>query len=456
MEKTKDVLIFDETNQNRTILRFAFPAAASGLFQQAYGLLHAAILSRALSLSAIAVLGACGAFIAMQSYIANGMTTGFGIYLSRRFGEGDEELYRESFTAAFSLNGALTLLSALLAMAAEPLMSLTHISPQLWADCRVYLQALLWGTGFLGFKNLTVSILQGTGNSKIPGIASAAGVIIQTILLLLFVKAFRLGIAGPPLSTLFCNLLLGAALLAYARKKHPGKIALCPLTHITPKIWKEMLANGFSKSGMMILVGVGGFVMQRAKNALAPSMLAGYSLADTLSNFYLVPLSALAQTASVAAGQNMGRKKYENIRRYNRKILLGHTAASGIILAISLLTGPAALRLLAGPGANTAVIQAGARWLLICIPAFFGLGAAMICRNSLQAMGSYDKLMYLGLLEMGVTIAFALLALPRFGYDALCASIAVKWTALGAAAGYWYWKKLQRLTYHKQSENMNL
>ena len=70
----------------------------------------------------------------------------------------------------------------------------------------------------------------------------------------------------------------------------------------------------------------------------------------------------------------------------------------------------------------------------------------MICRNSLQAMGSYRKLLYLGIQEMAVTVLFAQEGVPRFGYPALCASIAVKWMLLGATAVFWYRQRLKSLS----------
>ena len=103
------------------------------------------------------------------------------------------------------------------------------------------------------------------------------------------------------------------------------------------------------------------------------------------------------------------------------------------------------LRLLAGADAGKSVISAGYIWLIICTPGFFGLGTAMICRNSLQAMGSYQHLIYLGIIEMFVTIFFAVLVVPKFGYQAYCISILTKWTILGIAAEYWYRKKMKKM-----------
>ena len=49
---------FLAANAKKEILRFALPVAGSGFFQQAYSLFHAAVVSRSLSITAIAVFGA--------------------------------------------------------------------------------------------------------------------------------------------------------------------------------------------------------------------------------------------------------------------------------------------------------------------------------------------------------------------------------------------------------------
>ncbi len=436
---------FLAANAKKEILRFALPVAGSGFFQQAYSLFHAAVVSRSLSITAIAVFGACGAFVSMQSFVANGMTTGFGFYLSRCYGRGDKELYRKSFTAAIVCTAALFALSVLLLAGIAPLMRLAKIPEDLWEMCRGYLCVLILGTGFLGFRNLMVCVLQGMGESAFPGILTAAGVVSQTGILLAVLSVVP-GMYGPPLAVLLNNALLGGILFFYLKKRYGEHAAFFNPKQISGGVYAELLTSGCSKSGMMILVGIGGFFMQRAQNTLSSDILAGSSLADSLSNFFLVPFSALAQTAGMAAGQNMGRKEYETVRLYNRRLLVLHMAGTVVVLFVSMTAGTFLIRLLAGEAVSANVVAAGELWLKICMPGFLGLGAAMICRNSLQSMGCYNKLICLGFLEMGVTVIFALFCVPRFGYPAYCASIAVKWTALGVAAGYWYVKKLRFLT----------
>ncbi len=435
---------FCTKNAGREILRFALPVAGSGFFQQAYSLFHAAVVSRSLSITAIAVFGACGAFVSMQSFIANGMTTGFGFYLSRCYGSGDKEFYRKSFTAAAVCTAALFALSVILLAGIAPLMKMAGIPGELWDMCRSYLCILILGTGFLGFRNLMVCVLQGMGDSGFPGALTVAGVVSQTLLLLAVISVVP-GIYGPPLAVLINNALLGGILLFYMKKRYGGYAVFVNVKQIPAGIYREILASGCSKSGMMILVGVGGFFMQRAQNALPSAILAGSSLSDSLSNFFLVPLSALAQTAGMAAGQNMGRKEYRAIRFYNRRLFALHVICTVFVWSASVTAGAFLIRFLAGGTAQMEVIAAGKLWLMICMPGFFGLGAAMIFRNSLQSMGCYDKLIYLGILEMSVTIVFALFFVPRFGYPAYCASILAKWTALGVFAGYWYLKKVRKM-----------
>lgn len=444
-EKRGTQIRFDENLRSGEIIVFCIPLIISGFFSQAGNLINAGLLSRAISPLAAAVSGACAVFGSLQSYLAVGMTTGFGIYLSRCYGKEDKELYQKSVSAAFFSLGIMEIFALLLLFFLPLFMRGLQIPEELWTDSRNYLLILFLGTGFLGSKNLLIQAAAGMGEAKISGIAETAGVIIQTASLGILLYIFQTGIWGVTFAILIKNLLLTILLLIYMKIRQNGWFRFT-LPWKTPlSIWKELLANGFSKSTMMLLVGIGGIFMQRAKNGLPEAALAGSSYADTLSNFLLVPLSALATAASVAAGQNVGRKSWQNISRCNHIIFRCYLIASAVATVIAWLFGRQLLLLMTGTGAQEDLLQSGVLWLAVVIPAFFGLGLAMICRNCLQAMGSYRRLIALGVLEMCVTIFFAVAVVPGFGYLSYCIFIAVNWTLLGAVAWIWYRKRYREV-----------
>ena len=179
--------------------------------------------------------------------------------------KGDAELYRKCFSAAVYLNGILAVISVILAWNAAAVLSVVRVPPELLHDCKIYLSVLLLGTGFLGFKNLMVSVSQGSGEALFSGGIIIFGLLIQTGFLLLLISGLGLGISASPLSVLLHHLLLGILLTFYMKRKYRDLIRLESPFRISGQIWKEMLASGCAKSGMMVLVGIGNFFMQYAK-----------------------------------------------------------------------------------------------------------------------------------------------------------------------------------------------
>ena len=434
---------FNRGDSAKDVLLFVLPLVLTGLFQQGYSLLNTAVISRYLDAAAIAVRGSLGTLSAIQSYLALGVTTGFVVFLNRCYGQGDPLLYRRSMTGSCLLVGGLLVLSLILAGGVEGLLALVNMPGELWEEGRAYLTILLFGTAFTGMKNLLLGAVQGMGHVRIFGMVSILGTMSNTGILLLLLNGGYRKVSAMPLAAL-CNdsgiILFLSIFLVIFRRTHVQPVGI---SQIPADIFYELLKSGGSKSAMMILAGIGGIFMQRARNTLGTAAIAGYSYADTLSNFFLVPISAIASMAGIAAARNRGRQDYDSLWFYARNCLRWSLGFSGTAMAAAFGLGIPFLEILSG-GADQETIQAGYLWLCICIPAFSGLGSAMICRNSLQAMGDYGKLLCLGVIEMGITVWFALCLVPHWGYPAVCLSIFTKWMALGAAAFLWFRKRLKR------------
>ena len=69
----------------KALARFLIPLIAAELFQQVYGLINTAVVSRALDDTALAVMGACGGLLAIRGRVLAGMFYGFGICLGTAF-----------------------------------------------------------------------------------------------------------------------------------------------------------------------------------------------------------------------------------------------------------------------------------------------------------------------------------------------------------------------------------
>ena len=187
---------------------------------------------------------------------------------------------------------------------------------------------------------------------------------------------------------------------------------------------------------------VGGLLMQRSVNSFSREVIAGKTYANTFNSFFISVFSAYATAAGIITGQNAGKQNFTNIRGYNRRLLLMSLCWSAVIWIVNLCVPGTLLGLLAGDSVPVEIMEAGTWYLRSCSIGYPGLCILLICRSSLQSMGQYKILPWLGIQEMMINTAMAFLAL-YFGYQYVCLANVLKWHLPGLVACVCYRKYLK-------------
>ena len=89
------------------ILRFVFPLFIGNVFQQLYNMVDTVIVGRYVGSSALAAVGSTGTIMFLITGFAQGLTAGFSVLTSQKYGAGDIHGVRRSVG-----NGALLSLAA--------------------------------------------------------------------------------------------------------------------------------------------------------------------------------------------------------------------------------------------------------------------------------------------------------------------------------------------------------
>ena len=79
------------------ILKFMIPIFFGYLFQELYNMVDTVIVGRFVSPQALAAVGSTGTIVFLLLGISLGLTAGFAVLTSQRYGAGDEEGTRRSF-----------------------------------------------------------------------------------------------------------------------------------------------------------------------------------------------------------------------------------------------------------------------------------------------------------------------------------------------------------------------
>lgn len=78
-------------NPTRLIISFTLPVLFGNLCQQLYGMVDSIIVGRAISMEALAAVGATSGISFLVIGCIQGLTAGFSVITAQRFGAGDYE-----------------------------------------------------------------------------------------------------------------------------------------------------------------------------------------------------------------------------------------------------------------------------------------------------------------------------------------------------------------------------
>ena len=163
----------------KVILLFTFPLLLGNLFQLFYNFIDAIIVGQTLGKDAFAAVGATSALNFLIMGFAIGITSGFSIIISQRFGANDDEGVKHSFAIGLFLTLITALVLTVIAFTmARPLLEIMQTPPELIRDAHDFLKAIFGGMVFTVLFNYLSNVLRAIGDSRTPLIA----LIISTIL----------------------------------------------------------------------------------------------------------------------------------------------------------------------------------------------------------------------------------------------------------------------------------
>lgn len=156
-------------NSTRLIISFTLPVLFGNLCQQLYGMVDSIIVGRAISMEALAAVGATGGISFLVIGCIQGLTAGFSVITAQRFGAGDYEGVKRSVATSALLSLAATvLLTAAGILTARPLLEVMNTPADIIEDSYAYIIVIYYGVVATAFYNLLSCIIRALGDSKTP------------------------------------------------------------------------------------------------------------------------------------------------------------------------------------------------------------------------------------------------------------------------------------------------
>ena len=151
-----------------------------------------------------------------------GLTAGFTVLTSQRFGAGDMPGMRKTVGSAAVLSVIVSVVMTVISMAfMKPLLILMNTPEDIFRDAYAYIMIVSGGILAQMLYNLLSSILRALGNSKLPLYFLIISAVLNIFLDLLLIIVFGLGTAGAAIATVVAQGISGLLCLGYIMLKLP-------------------------------------------------------------------------------------------------------------------------------------------------------------------------------------------------------------------------------------------
>ena len=209
----------------RTILKFSLPVILSYLLQQVYTISDAAIVGQTLTAQEVAGVNDTNALVFIFLQFAFGVSAGFCVITSYYVGMRDDRGVRRSLATQILLSAALTVVLTALALALlNPMLAWINVTSDnaaVYHAAYTYCFVIFAGIGAQQFYNFICSFLRSMGDSVTPLLFLLFSTVLNVGLDLLFILAFRWGVAGAAIATVTAQLISTVGCFIYAFTRYP-------------------------------------------------------------------------------------------------------------------------------------------------------------------------------------------------------------------------------------------
>lgn len=433
-------------NPVKLILYFSIPLLIGNIFQQFYSMVDTIIVGRFLGVKALAAVGSTGSMNFLIIGFVLGLTSGFSVLVSQKFGANDVDGVKKAVGSAIVLSIIMSILITFISViTSKSILHLINTPSDIIDDAQSYIVVIYGGIFATFFYNMISSILRALGDSKTPLYFLIVASILNIILDLFFIINLSMGVAGAAYATVIAQGVSGILCLFYTAKKFP--ILKLEKKHFKfdSLYLKKHLGIGIPMALQFSITAIGAIILQGAVNAFGSTVVAAHTAASKVEQLVMQPSITFGVTMATYCAQNLGAGNIDRIKEGVKKctiinIIIG--LVGGLIL---FLFGDQFVKLFVS-NSDPDVVAYSMKYLTTVAFFFIPLSLIFIYRNALQGMGYTLVPMLAGVCELlaRTVVAFTL---PLFlGYFGVCLAGPMAWIAACIPLILDYIKKINTLS----------
>ena len=415
-------------NPASVLWKFCLPLFGSIIFQLLYNIADSFVAGKFIGENALAAVGNSYEITLIFIAFAFGCNIGCSVIVSQLFGA---KKLGEMKTAVYTTFVSSAVLCAVLmaggTIFCDSLLHLINTPENVFADSRLYLDIYIMGLPFVFFYNVATGIFSALGDSKTPFIFLAASSTSNIFMDILFVTAFKMGVAGVAWATFLCQGVSCVLAVGFVLRRLKG-VETDEKSHIFSfPIFCRIAVIAIPSILQQSFISVGNIVIQGVINSFGSSVMAGYSASVKLNNLVITSLTTLGNGISNFTAQNIGANKMERVRQGFAAGLKLVWALCLPLVALYLLGGRALVNIFMNEPSAEAM-DTGVQFLRILSPFYFVVSTKLVSDGVLRGAGLMKEFMVATFTDLILRVGLAIWLAKVLGVVGIWCAWPIGWS----------------------------
>ena len=316
----------------RHIILFAFPLLLGNVFQQLYNTVDTWVVGNYVNNEAYAAVGTVGPVVNMLIGFFMGLSSGAGVVISQYYGAHKEEEVQKTVHTAILMTLILAVVFSIVGNVMIPIMlKLMKMPENVIPEATTYLS--IYFTGIIGLMlyNIGSGILRAVGDSQRPFYYLVVCAIANTVLDLVFVLVFHMGVAGVALATVISQ-CISAILVTVTLLRSDNCIRLrVRKLKLHWDTLKKIFSVGIPAALQMCITAFSNIFVQSYINYFGDNCMSGWTTYAKVDQLLFLPMQSIALASTTFVGQNLGSNQPERARKGVKMSLLLSLGATAIL-----------------------------------------------------------------------------------------------------------------------------
>ena len=301
-----------------TLVTFALPLFLSNLLQAVYNMVDMMVVGRVVGQAGLSGISVGGDVLSLLTFLSMGFANASQVIISQYIGAGKRDrVTRFIGTMASSLLLCAAVMSILCLILRRQILDVLNTPAESWDQAIAYATTCMCGLVFIYGYNVVSAVLRGMGDSKRPFLFIAIAAVLNLLLDLLFVAAFRWEAFGAALATVIAQgvSFVTALIYLYKRREQFG-------FDFAPRHFRIVPAElmNLVKLGVPMAIRSGAILFSKLfvnawVNSYGVTVSAVSGVGNKLDSISGLLGTSINTAGSSIVGQNIGAGKYDRVKR---------------------------------------------------------------------------------------------------------------------------------------------